>query len=720
MSRLHKRLTALWPTRRGASEATYRPQLAAGVQLRGRMTESAFADQPWLVERNGRFLQVTEMLYRVAELADGTRSVADIARVLSARLAAEVGAEYVQRLLDVKLVPIGIIAADTATTTPPHVAPASGEVPRSPLALNLRMALVSPRLLEPVTRVLQYLYLPPVLVLVLFVTVQAQYWLFFVHSTTAAINQAFDTPGLVPVAFALMIASAAFHEVGHAAALRYGGGRVRSMGVGLYLMYPAFYTDVTDNYRLGRWARVRTDLGGFYFNLVFSLALMGLYHLTGQELLLLVAVLIDVDIAHQCLPFVRLDGYWALADLTGIPDFFSLMGAYLRSVLPLRRWTGRKLPRLRWWAKAVFGLYICLALPAIALLLLAMLNATPRVLMSAWQAVQRVVSEVAAAQARGDGLGVASAEAQALLVLLPAAGLCLMVLSLAHAVARGLWRWGQPTAARRLVASVAAASAAAFVILLWVPDLRPAVHARMLERGQAQAAAAAEPTVVTVASTPTREPAATPTPVEPVVAPTLEPPTATPTPTEVSRDGVTTAAELADDAPTPEATEAPVAWRPTEPPASRAVAAPMPRATVRPPSRASETARVSEPARMNEPGPAAPRAAPPQPAPAAPRAAVPGQVPPAPPTPAASPTPQEPSAATARPVAPEPTEPAPAAVAPRPALPAAGSPTRTASPPPTATNAAPRAPVPQTPAPPAAPQPSAPYNPRITASPARP
>ena len=35
---------------------------------------------------------------------------------------------------------------------------------------------------------------------------------------------------------------------------------------GLYLIWPAFYTDVTDSYRLGRGGRLRTDLGGLYFN----------------------------------------------------------------------------------------------------------------------------------------------------------------------------------------------------------------------------------------------------------------------------------------------------------------------------------------------------------------------------------------------------------------------------------------------------------------------
>ena len=39
---------------------------------------------------------------------------------------------------------------------------------------------------------------------------------------------------------------------------------------GLYLVWPAFYTDVTDSYRLGRGGRLRTDLGGLYFNAIVA------------------------------------------------------------------------------------------------------------------------------------------------------------------------------------------------------------------------------------------------------------------------------------------------------------------------------------------------------------------------------------------------------------------------------------------------------------------
>src|SRR5262249_20312232 len=142
------------------------------------------------------------------------------------------------------------------------------------------------------------------------------------------------TPGPLLLALALTALAAGFHELGHAAALRYGGGRPKGMGVGIYLVYPAFYTDVSDNYRLPRWGRVRTDLGGVLFHLVFVLGIVALYLLTGWELVLVAVPLLLLDAGRQLLPFIRLDGYWTLADVTGVPDFFSYIGAFVRRILP--------------------------------------------------------------------------------------------------------------------------------------------------------------------------------------------------------------------------------------------------------------------------------------------------------------------------------------------------------------------------------------------------
>ena len=67
---------------------------------------------------------------------------------------------------------------------------------------------------------------------------------------------------------------------------------------GFYLFWPAFYTDVTDSYRLGRAGRVRTDLGGLYFNALVVLASFGVWWLTGWHAVLLI-------VATQVLQMIR-------------------------------------------------------------------------------------------------------------------------------------------------------------------------------------------------------------------------------------------------------------------------------------------------------------------------------------------------------------------------------------------------------------------------------
>src|SRR3954452_7853933 len=47
------------------------PVLASGVELIGEMEETGFAERQWLIRRGDRFVQLSGLLYRVAEQADG-------------------------------------------------------------------------------------------------------------------------------------------------------------------------------------------------------------------------------------------------------------------------------------------------------------------------------------------------------------------------------------------------------------------------------------------------------------------------------------------------------------------------------------------------------------------------------------------------------------------------------------------------------------------------
>ena len=160
------------------------------------------------------------------------------------------------------------------------------------------------------------------------------------------------SPGLLLLVVAVTVLSAGFHEFGHAAGARRGGATPGVMGAGVYLVWPAFYTDVTDSYRLGRGGRVRTDLGGLYFNAIVAVGIAGVWWATGYDALLLVVATQILQMVRQLTPLVRFDGYHVLADVTGVPDLFHRIRPTLLGVLPWR-WRHPESTVLKPWARAV-------------------------------------------------------------------------------------------------------------------------------------------------------------------------------------------------------------------------------------------------------------------------------------------------------------------------------------------------------------------------------
>jgi putative peptide zinc metalloprotease protein len=442
-----------------------RPKLAPNVVISGDMEESAFVDPPALVQKDGRFIQLTDLLFDVVKQIDGQRSVEDIAAAVKTDDGNALSADEVRELIAEKLMPVGLVQTRDGKVVQSQTA-------RSPLALNMKMAMVSPRLLRALTWSLQALFLPFILMPMLAVTIAAVAWVILIHGIASSVHDAFYTPGLLLLTFGIIVISAAFHELGHAAGLRAGGKLPRAMGAGLYLVYPAFYTDVSENYQLKRWARVRTDLGGFYFNLIFATVMVALFFATGWEYLLFIVALVCLEIVHQLIPFVRLDGYWALADLLGIPDFFSQMGAFLRSIVPFRIGRGgRRLPRLRWWARIAFALYILIVVPVLAIMLFAAIKGFPRIAATAVDAFGQLAGQLGTAFAKGDIVLVAAIAVQLVFIALPTLGLGLIIFNLAKSLVLFLHRWGRVSPARAAIASLGSAAVVALLAFLWVPQL---------------------------------------------------------------------------------------------------------------------------------------------------------------------------------------------------------------------------------------------------------
>lgn len=395
------------------------PRLGDGVELLGEYQSSGFLEQKFLLRRpDEQVVQVSHLLYLVASKLDGRRHVDAIAHEVSEEFGRGVSAANVAFLLEKRLEPLGLLQLREGESGPPRRA--------TPLfALGLKAAFFPAGLVRAATRPLLFLFRRPVVFTVLAGLLALDVWLFVIHGLSAAALQVLINPLLVAVLLVVGIISGIWHELGHSTACRYGGASPGRIGVGVFLIWPVFYSDVTDTYRLGRTGRLRTDLGGVYFNAVGVLVLGGLYAVTGFEPLLIVMVFEQLEILQQGFPFLRLDGYYVVSDLVGVPDLFGRIGPILKSLVP-GAVPGPKVTELRPRVRVVVTVWVALTTVLITgLLVFFVLNVSTWVRAGAASFSFRT-SEMSRTLNEGDYLGTALSTVQAAMLLVPALGMGLM------------------------------------------------------------------------------------------------------------------------------------------------------------------------------------------------------------------------------------------------------------------------------------------------------
>jgi putative peptide zinc metalloprotease protein len=251
------------------------------------------------------------------------------------------------------------------------------------------------------------------------------------------------------------------------------------------MAWPAFYTDVTDAYRLGRRARLRTDLGGVYFNLVVVLATMGAYFATRFEPLLLLVVIQHFEIVHQLLPVVRLDGYYIVADLTGVPDLFSRIGPILRSMLPFRK-PDEQVTVLKRSVRAAVTLWVVVVVPLLLFELLVVLLHLPRILATGWDSGVKQYHAVGHAFAHGNPLGGLTSALELVVLSIPIVGILLMLAKTGKQGGRWILTSTDGRPALRALAFAAVAGAGVMLAMAWIPSrnyrpIRPSERGTLTE-----------------------------------------------------------------------------------------------------------------------------------------------------------------------------------------------------------------------------------------------
>jgi len=454
--------TQILPASADRTPAADVPVLAPDTQLLGMQPGSGYVVPPALVRRSdGQVLQLTPLLYAVLEAVDGMRNADAVAQAASEICGRGLTGGDVRTLVEQRLRPMGLVLNADGTQ-------AEFTKANPLLALRPKFVVSKPHLTRRVTAPFTPLFNPLLMVAVILAFAVVAFWVLFEKGLASAAYEAFAQPGLLLAVFVITIVSAGFHEFGHAAALRRGGGTPGAMGAGLSLIWPAFYTDVTDSYRLSRAARIRVDLGGLYFNAIVALVMYGIWQAVHWDGLLLVVAAQILQMVRQLPPLVRFDGYHLLADVTGVPDLFHRIGPTMRSFLP-RRWRPEQARALRPWVRVFVTLWVVLVVPILLVSAVVSVIALPRIMATTTHSVDVQASLLSARAHAGDLTGAAVKALAIVALVIPVGGMVFMLVRAVRSYGIRTWRATAGKPAKRGLAGVVAAAMLAGVAFAWWP-----------------------------------------------------------------------------------------------------------------------------------------------------------------------------------------------------------------------------------------------------------
>ncbi len=310
---------------------------------------------------NGRQFKINPLARRILERLDGQTTLGKIVSELNAD-SLPLTADHLRTMLQ-QYINLGIVSNPDQTQpskdddTPPTGANANAAMAGLPFLLTFN--LLPQRWVAWTAKRLHFLYNRIAVSAGLALIVGAHYTVYTARPDFAGL-------GAESYLFlmTLVLASVLVHEFGHAAALSRYGGTPGPIGVGLYLLMPVFFADVSQIWRFSRKRRIAVDVGGVYFQQLSFVVLAACYLATGRPELVAACHVIDFMVIMALNPIFRFDGYWVLVDYLAFPQLQSIGLRHTANFI--KRLFGRRpeklqVPSLQGLQRYVFNSYAALS-----------------------------------------------------------------------------------------------------------------------------------------------------------------------------------------------------------------------------------------------------------------------------------------------------------------------------------------------------------------------
>ncbi len=189
---------------------------------------------------------------------------------------------------------------------------------------------------------------------------------------------------LIPLLlYVLVLFHVMLHELGHGVVCKHYGGQVPRLGVMFYLATFIFYCDTTASLNFPRRQRLMVSMGGPIVS--FAILGAGLWvagALAGtsspwETVFVVFSIINFFALVMGFNPFIKMDGYYLLSDLAGIPNLRDRSFRFLQRRLLGRLGFGedKDLLAMRWerrifWYYGIFGLIITVVFQVLPVLTL--------------------------------------------------------------------------------------------------------------------------------------------------------------------------------------------------------------------------------------------------------------------------------------------------------------------------------------------------------------
>ena len=251
-------------------------------------------------------------LMELLKMFDGRREVAEVFAAYDKLNPGKYSLQKVDRLVQSFLVPKGLLVDRNTLGLLPEISS------KRMSYLFGKVRLIPQHIVYPIAKLFSWAFDKRVLIswLTIFVLTHLIFYLWLLPNLRTQFSHFGGSTFSIVILLSLV--GAFIHETGHASALVSYGCKQTEIGFGIYFYYPVLYTDVSEAWKLSRHQRAMIDVAGVYFQSVFQLLLIGLFFINGSPVPIYFFLFTDLIMFRTMNPFLRMDGYWLVADLFGI------------------------------------------------------------------------------------------------------------------------------------------------------------------------------------------------------------------------------------------------------------------------------------------------------------------------------------------------------------------------------------------------------------------